>query len=87
MRSVSIDQIGKVTGWISETDTDRYGEPGYVSEVTNKPASLFHIVFQDAPGHPYMKYLLDFQDMEEGEVLKYLLEEGEPPAKKRARIG
>jgi hypothetical protein len=87
-RHVMIEQTGKVTGWISETDNDRNGEPGYLSEDTGKPASLFHIVFQDKPGHPYGKYLLDSQDMEEEEVRKLLIEEGggSSPRKKRVKL-
>jgi hypothetical protein len=85
-RSITVDQIGQITGWISETDTDRNGEPGYMSEDTNEPASLFHIDFEDSPGHPYFKYLVDSQDMEEDEVRKWLIEEEEVPPKKRARL-
>lgn len=86
-RHVTIEQVGKVTGWIAETDMDRSGEPGYVSEETGKAAALFHVDFQDQPGHPYGKYLLDSQDMEEHEVRKMLISEGgDLPRKKRARL-
>jgi hypothetical protein len=72
-----------VSGWISEEDKDRKGEPGYICEATGKPVNLFHVVFDDVPGHPYAKEMLDFQDMEEGEVRSILVDEEtvEPPSK------
>lgn len=85
MRSVTVDQVGAVVGWISKTDTDRQGQPGYICEATGKPASLFHIQFRDEPGHAYAKYLLDFQDMEEAEVRSLLLPDDDVPTKKRKR--
>lgn len=87
-RTVELRQQGTVTGWISEEDKDRHGEPGYICEETGKPAALFHVEFKDDPTHPYRKELLDFQDMEEHEVLNMLLQEEskEPPAKK-AKVG
>lgn len=83
-RKVEIRQLGTVAGWISEEDTDRRGEPGYVSEDTGKPANLFHAVFDDDPGNPYAKEMIDFQDMEEAEVRSMLVEEkpAEPPSKR-----
>jgi hypothetical protein len=90
-RTVEIVQTGTVTGWISEQDKDRQGEPGYVCEETGKPAALFRVEFQDDPSHPYRSQLIDFQDMEEHEVLDMLLNEQddneteEPPAK-RAKL-
>lgn len=84
-RTVKIRQSGTVTGWISENDKDRHGEPGYVCEETNQPAALFHVQFKDDPTHPYRKELIDFQDMEEHEVRNILVEEEEseePPTKK-----
>lgn len=39
--------IGKVVGWISETDVDSNGEPGFLSSDTGKPARLYHAVFDD----------------------------------------
>jgi hypothetical protein len=85
-RSIKVEQVGSVTGWISESDCDRHGDPGYVSEETKKPASLFHVVFDDAPGHPHFKYLVESQDMEEAEVRKWLLEEDAQQPRKRARL-
>jgi len=84
-RTVDVIQEGFVTGWISETDLDRQGEPGYVSEKTGLPTALFHVTFKDDPGHPYYKHLLDSIDLEEGEVLEMLL--GDPPAKKAKTEG
>jgi len=83
-RSVNIEQIGRVVGWISDSDTDRQGQPGYVSEKTNEPAALFHVEFEECPGHAYPKYLLDFQDLEEEEIRDSLLpDDDEPKSKKR----
>mmetsp|Transcript_13546 Transcript_13546/g.19992 ORF Transcript_13546/g.19992 Transcript_13546/m.19992 type:complete len:330 (-) Transcript_13546:208-1197(-) len=84
-RSLSIDQIGKVVGWISDSDTDRQGQPGYVSEKTNAPAALFHVAFEEAPGHAYPKYLLEYQDLEENEIREILMPEDEEPKSKRPR--
>lgn len=74
-RTVEIRQPGTVTGWISEEDTDRHGEPGYVCEDTGKPACLFHVEFKDDPSHPYRNQMIDFQDMEEHEVRNMLVKE------------
>ena len=38
---------GTVTGWISEADKDSEGNPGFVSERTGRPASLFHAEFDE----------------------------------------
>ncbi|EJK74282.1 hypothetical protein THAOC_04048 [Thalassiosira oceanica] len=38
---------GTVTGWISETDRDSEGNPGFVSERTGRPASLYHAEFDE----------------------------------------
>jgi hypothetical protein len=88
-RTVTIEQIGTVTGWISETDVDQAGQPGYVSEKTGQPARLFHVVFDDNPTHSYALTapLVSSQDLEEFEVLECLLPEVEvkSPAKKKAR--
>lgn len=87
-RQITIEQIGLIEGYIDESDTDKAGEPGYVSEKTGKPASLFHVTFEDNPGHPYAQYLLDETDVEEFEILDNLLPPEEPKpesAKKRRR--
>jgi hypothetical protein len=86
-RTVTIEQKGTIMGWISETDVDKNGEPGFVSEKSGKPANLFEVVFDDEPSHPYAPLLLDRQDMEQWEVEDWLLppdEEG-PPNKKRKK--
>mmetsp|Transcript_3132 Transcript_3132/g.8480 ORF Transcript_3132/g.8480 Transcript_3132/m.8480 type:complete len:386 (-) Transcript_3132:451-1608(-) len=72
-RQITIDQIGLIEGYIDESDTDKGGNPGYISEKTGKPANLFHIVFDDNPGHPYAQYLLHETDVEEYEILDILL--------------
>lgn len=86
-RSVRVEQIGTVTGWISETDVDKAGEPGFVSEKTGAPAALFHVVFDDEPNHPYSSMLVQSQDLEEYELLECVLSEEEyrPPKKARKR--
>jgi hypothetical protein len=81
-RSIRIEQLGYVVGWISATDCDRLGNPGYTSEITNEPAALFHVVFDEARGHPHFKYLVESQDMEEVEVRKCLVDDSGPPSKK-----
>jgi hypothetical protein len=42
-----VEAIGTVVGWIAETDVDSEGNPGFVSSITDKPAKLFHAVFDD----------------------------------------
>ena len=82
-RAVTVEQVGKVIGWIAETDVDTNGEPGFVSERTNKPANLFHCVFDDEPSHPYCSLLVDRKDLEEYEVVEALVPEDESAAKKQ----
>jgi len=90
-RTVQIDQVGTVTGWISEKDVDKAGEPGFVSERTGQPARLFHLKFDDEPHHPYASCLVESQDVEEYELLECLLPEGvgekssSSPAKKKRK--
>lgn len=85
-RTVPVDQVGTVVGYISETDVDNAGEPGFVSEQTGKPAKLFHVSFDDDPHHPYASYLVQSQDLEEYELTGGILpEESQSPAKKKAR--
>ena len=85
-RTIELRQQGIVTGWISEEDKDRKGEPGYVCGETGKPAALFHVVFEDDPSHPYAKQMIEFQDMEEYEVRNMLVdEETEEPSAKRVK--
>lgn len=73
-RTIDVVQEGLVTGWISETDLDKQGEPGYVNEVNGMPTALFHITFKNEPQHQYCNYLLDSVDLEEGEVLGMLIQ-------------
>jgi hypothetical protein len=74
-RKVKIDQVGTIEGYIDENDVDQEGSPGFVSEVTGKPAKLFHITFPDEPHHPYTSFLLNSTDLEEHEIAENLLEE------------
>ena len=52
---------GLVTGWISETDVDSNGEPGFVSSESGKPAKLFHAIFDE--------FEQDFEEFELEECL------------------
>jgi hypothetical protein len=84
-RNISVDQVGKVVGWIAETDVDKAGLPGFVSERTKEPARLFHIKFPDDHSHPYASYLVSSQDLEEHELEGCLIPEDELPPTKKAR--
>ncbi|VEU44782.1 unnamed protein product [Pseudo-nitzschia multistriata] len=74
-RQIAIEQIGTIEGYIDASDTDKDGNPGFVSEKTGEPANLFHVVFGDDPGHPYAQYLLHNTDVEEFEIAECLLPE------------
>lgn len=82
-RTVTIEQVGTVVGWIADTDVDTSGEPGFISEKSGKPANLFHCVFDDEPSHPYFSLLVEAKDFEEFEVAEALIEE--EPSKKKAK--
>jgi hypothetical protein len=89
-RTVKVEQHGTVTGWIGETDVDRAGQPGFVSERTGQPANLYHVRFDEVPYHPYASMLLDGIDLEGHELEQCLVEEADPaatkePAKKKAK--
>jgi len=58
---------GMIVGWIAETDVDKNGQPGYVSETDGKPAALFHVEFDSDSA-------IESQDFEEYEILNYLLQ-------------
>lgn len=80
---------GTVVGWISETDVDSAGDPGFVSDKTGKPARLFHVTFPEDAHHQYASLLIQSQDLEEYEVLDCLIPQEEAPtesAKKKARV-
>ena len=93
-RTIDVSQRGTVVGWIRDTDVDRAGEPGFISERTGKPASLYHVDFEgDQHHHPYASLMIKSQDFEEYELLEILDEEvaAAPAAaaqspKKKARI-
>lgn len=81
---------GTVVGWISETDIDSAGEPGFVSDKTGKPACLFHVTFPEDNHHQYASLLIQSQDLEEYELLEVLIpandeEESMEPPKKKSR--
>ncbi len=87
-RTVAVEQIGEVVGWISETDVDKAGGPGFVSEKTGKPASLYHVVFNDEPTHhPYASVLIECVDLEEYELKECILSEAEYRPNKKSRVG
>ena len=52
------EQFGRVIGWIADTDLDKAGNPGFVSDKTGKPACLFNVDFGDGTS----------QDFEEDEL-------------------
>ena len=52
------EQFGTIVGWIADTDVDKDGNPGFVSEQTGKPACLFNVEFGDGTS----------QDFEEDEL-------------------
>ena len=63
----NISGKGTITGWISETDVDKEGNPGFVSEKTNEAARLFHATMDtECP--------LASQDFEEYEVDAILID-------------
>ena len=86
-RVVDLEQIGTVSGWISETDTDKDGQPGFVSELTGSPAKLYHITFNEDRNHTYFSHMLVEQDMEEWELLENIIPEDEvvPPPNKKTK--
>jgi hypothetical protein len=86
-RTVDLEQIGMVTGWISETDKDKDGRPGFVSEKTGMPAKLYHVTFNVDPHHTYFCHLLTDQDLEEWELLENLISDSDgSPALKKQRM-
>ncbi len=58
---------GTITGWISDTDVDKEGNPGFVSEKTNEPACLFHVTMDSGCN-------VTSQDFEEYELEDILLD-------------
>lgn len=59
--------FGTVTGWISASDKDSQGNPGYTSEKDGKPAALFHVTFD-------LNSTIASQDLEEFELVSYLID-------------
>lgn len=71
-------QLGTVIGWIDESDKDKEGNPGFISEKTGNPAALFHVRFDEVKIFPqYHHHLLQSQDLEEYELLECLIDEKE----------
>ena len=64
-----VTAMGTITGWISDKDVDREGNPGFVSEKTNEPACLFHVTMDSTCA-------VASQDFEEYE-LEYILMESD----------
>ncbi|CAB9514629.1 expressed unknown protein [Seminavis robusta] len=86
-RKIQVEQVGTVLGFIADTDVDKHGNPGFISDRTNDPANLFHVVFDDEPSHPYFPLLVESQDLEEYELEMVLLPEEEAPAAAAAAPG
>ena len=63
-----LEEIGTITGWISNKDVDKDGEPGYTSEKTGNPADLFHVT-SSVHKDPVWS-----QDLEEFEILENLVQ-------------
>ena len=71
-------QFGTVIGWIDESDKDKEGNPGFISEKTGNPAALFHVIFDEVKTFPqYHHCLLQSQDLEEYELLECLIDKKE----------
>eukprot|EP00980_Cylindrotheca_fusiformis_P029189 scaffold22748_cov182-Cylindrotheca_fusiformis.AAC.3 len=85
-RKVKVEQVGTIEGYIDKTDVDKEGNPGFISEITGKPADLFHVVFPEDNHHPYPSHCLSAQDLEEQEVEKSLIEETESAKRKRLEM-
>lgn len=62
---------GTVTGWIAATDVDSKGEPGFLSEKTGEPATLYHVSFDSTCA-------IASQDLEEFELEKSIVPDEEP---------
>jgi len=87
-RQIKIEQIGTIRGYIDETDTDKNGNPGFFSTKMEKADHLFHIVFDTKhnSSYPYSKHYLKCIDLEEYELLDFLLpKEIEPKVVKNKR--
>lgn len=85
-RTITVEQIGRVAAWISDTDVDRAGRPGFVSDVTGQPAKLFRVVFDSEPHfHPYPQHLVLSQDLEESELLPCLVTDDPPKSSSSSR--
>ena len=66
----SVTGKGTVTGWLSDIDVDREGNPGFVSEKIKKPACLFHVTMDSSCA-------IAAQDFEENELEDILVESDE----------
>jgi hypothetical protein len=82
-RKVKVEQVGTIDGYINESDVDKEGNPGFVSEATGKPTNLFHVVFPEDPHHPYPSHCISAQDLEEHELKECLLEQSASEKRKR----
>lgn len=79
-RSVPLEQVGTIVGWLDITDVDRAGNPAHVNE-QGEPCMVFLLRFQKEPAHPYSAQLLTSTTLELPQVEANLVEEG-PPKKK-----
>lgn len=85
-RTVALEQIGTAIGWISETDVDKEGNPGFVSDQTGKPARLYHVKFEEDPHHAFSSHMLSEQDLEEWELKQCLILDDDVHPAKKARL-
>ena len=69
--------VGTIVGWIADTDVDKDGEPGFVSEETGQPACLFSVYYGDGTS----------QDFEEHELENNFVSERTTKASKAAAAG
>lgn len=74
-RTVTLEQEGVVMGYISATDVDSTGQPGFVSSQTNLPASWYHVKFTADRHAAYAEYQVSEQNMEEYEIREAMLPE------------
>jgi len=62
------EQLGTIVGWIADTDVDKDGNPGFVSEQTGKPACLFNVEFGDGTSQDFEEEELQGKFVSESEI-------------------
>lgn len=66
-------QFGTIIGWIADTDVDKEGEPGFISDMTGKPACLFHVKFDEEELAEGGEDHVASQDLEEYEFVDHFV--------------